>query len=77
MTLKKPQYPPECDKLVLSRSRSPKRTLSSSLTRRDFLARSAAALSVSPFVFTSPNTPASRSSVLFEQRRCRARDAAM
>lgn len=55
MTLKKPQYPPGCDELVLSRSPSPNVALSWSLTRRDFLARSAAALSVGPFVFASPN----------------------
>jgi pimeloyl-ACP methyl ester carboxylesterase len=55
MTLKKPQYPSGCDKLVISQSRSPKAALSSTLSRRDFLARSAAALSVSPFVFASSN----------------------
>jgi pimeloyl-ACP methyl ester carboxylesterase len=55
MTIKNPQYPPGCDKLVLSRSQSPETGLSSSLTRRGFLARSAAALSISPFVFASPS----------------------
>ena len=53
MAFRKLQYLPGCDKLVLSRSRSPKLALSSSLTRRDFLARSAVALSVSPFVIAS------------------------
>jgi pimeloyl-ACP methyl ester carboxylesterase len=53
MALKTPQYPPGCDKLALSQSQSPRTALCSSLTRRSFLARSAAALSVSPFLFAS------------------------
>src|SRR4051812_35179762 len=54
MTIKKPQCPARCDELARSRSRSAKTVLSSSLTRRDFLSRSAA-LSVSPFVFAASN----------------------
>ena len=54
MTLKKP-YPQGCDNLVLSRSRSSDTALTPSLTRRGFLASSVAAISVSPFVFASPN----------------------
>lgn len=55
MTLKKRRYPAGRDKLGLSRSRSLNTALSPSLTRRGFLARSVAAISVSPFVFASPN----------------------
>ena len=54
MTFEKRQYPARCDELVRSRRRSPKTVLSSSLTRRDFLARSAA-LTVSSIVFACPN----------------------
>jgi len=49
MTPEKPQYPMESEELLLARSGSLEKTLSSSLTRRSFLARSVAALSVSPF----------------------------
>jgi pimeloyl-ACP methyl ester carboxylesterase len=54
MTLEKMQWPPGSGKRVLARSRTPETALSSSLSRRGFLARSAAALSVSPFAFPSP-----------------------
>jgi pimeloyl-ACP methyl ester carboxylesterase len=54
MTFEKPQYQARCDERVRSRSRSRKTVLSSSLTRRDFLALSTA-LSVSPLVFASPD----------------------
>ena len=56
MSFKKPPYPSECDKL--SPSRSPKTALSLSLTRRGFLARSIAALSVSPYVSASDSATA-------------------
>ena len=52
MTLEKLKYLTGSDKLAPSLSRTPETPLSSSLTRRGFLARSAA-LSVSPFVFTT------------------------
>ena len=55
MTQEKPQYPPGCDKLVLSRGPSPKTPLSSSLTRRDFLVGSAATLSIGTLAFPSLN----------------------
>ncbi len=51
MTLKQSQHPLGCDELVLSRSRSPKTALSSSLTRRGVLVSSMAALSISLLVF--------------------------
>ena len=54
MTFEKPQYQARCDQRVRSRSPSRKTVLSSSLTRRDFLALSTA-LSVSPLVFSSPD----------------------
>jgi pimeloyl-ACP methyl ester carboxylesterase len=54
MTSEKPQYPARCDEVVRSQRRCAKTVLPSSLTRRDFLVRSTA-LSVSPFVFASPN----------------------
>src|ERR1700736_1749999 len=55
MPHEKPQYPPGCDKLVLSRGPSPKTPLSSSLTRRDFLVGSAATLSIGTLAFPSLN----------------------
>src|SRR5215831_3638841 len=54
MTFEKLQYPPRSDMLVLARSRTIESALSSSATRRGFLAGSVAALSVSLFVFASP-----------------------
>src|SRR4029079_9401456 len=51
MTLRKPQYPQGCDTVSLSRDR--KTAQSPSLTRRGFLTRSVAALSVGPLVFAS------------------------
>ena len=55
MILKKLKFPPGSDKFALPRSRSIKAVPSSSLSRRAVLACSAAAISVSSFVFTSPN----------------------
>jgi pimeloyl-ACP methyl ester carboxylesterase len=55
MTIAKPEYPSGCGKQVLSRNRSSSTPLCSSPARRDFLVRSAAAISVSQFVFASSN----------------------
>src|SRR5215467_13203388 len=55
MTHAKLKYPPRSDTLVLARSRTIEAALSSSPTRRGFLYGSLAALSVSLFVFVSPN----------------------
>ena len=55
MPHEKPQYPPGCEKLVLSRGPSPETPLSSSLTRRDFLVGSAATLSIGTLAFPSLN----------------------
>jgi pimeloyl-ACP methyl ester carboxylesterase len=55
MTIENPQYPPGRNEPALLRSRSPDTALPPSLTRRGFLASSVAAISVSPFVFASPN----------------------
>ena len=55
MTLEKLQSPARFGKLVLARSRTIETALSSSPTRRGFLAHSLAALSVSLFAFASPS----------------------
>ena len=55
MKFEKLQYPPRSDMLVLARSRTIETALSSSPTRRGFLYGSLAVLSVSLFVFVSPN----------------------
>jgi len=55
MTFEKLQYPPRFDMLVLARSRTIEIALSSTPTRRGFLAGSVAAFSVSLFMFASPN----------------------
>ena len=55
MTFEKLQYPPRSDMLVLARSRAIEIALFSTPTRRGFLYGSLAVLSVSLFVFVSPN----------------------
>ena len=55
MTLEQLRYPRRAGKLVLAQSRAIEMALSSSPTRRGFHAGSVAALSVSLFVFASPN----------------------
>ena len=55
MTLEKLQYPARADKLAFARIPTIETTLSSSPTRRGFLAGSLAALSVGLFVLASPN----------------------
>src|SRR5215470_10074155 len=55
MTLEKLRYPPRSDMFVLARSRTIEPAVSSSPTRRGFAYGSLAALSVSLFIFVSPN----------------------
>src|SRR5215470_1914921 len=55
MTFEKLQHPPRSNMLALARSRTIEPALSSSPTRRGFPRGSLAALSVSLFVFASPN----------------------
>ena len=55
MTSEKLQYPSRSDMLVLARSRTIETAISSSPTRRGFLAGSVAALFVTLFVCASPN----------------------
>jgi hypothetical protein len=55
MTLEKQPSPARADKLVLARNRTIDAALSSSPTRRGFLAGFVAALSVGLFAFAAPN----------------------